>query len=88
MDYTLCRAVELRITRHALMFLIDGDRQWIDAVVRQTDVLLHDVEYPAWNHIARMASDDDDDTFKKCVDLNKYDLHLRTGMLANSVSRA
>ncbi len=86
MDYTLCRGVGLRITRHALMFLIDGDRQWIDAALRQTDVLFDDAEYPAWNHVARMASDDDDDTFKKSIDLNKHDVHLRTGMLANSVS--
>ena len=49
MDYTLCRAVGLRITRHALMYLIDGDRQWIDAVIRQTDALFDDVVYPAWN---------------------------------------
>ena len=86
MDYTLCRGVGLRITRHALMFLIDGDRQWIDAALRQTDVLFDDVQYPAWNHVARMASDDDDDTFKKSIDLKKHDVHLRTGMLANSVS--
>jgi hypothetical protein len=86
MDYTLCQAVGLRIMRHALMFLIDGDHQWIDAVLRQTDVLFDDVEYPAWNHVARMASDDDDDTYKKTIDLNKNDVHLRTGMLANSVS--
>lgn len=87
MDYTLCRAVGLRITRHALMFLVEGDRQWIDAVLRQTDVLFDDVEYPAWNHVARMVSnDDDDDTFKKSIDLKKNEVHLRTGMLANSVS--
>ena len=86
MDYTLCRSVGLRITRHALMYLIDGDRQWIDAVVRQTDALFDDVEYPAWNHVARMSSDDDDDTFKKTIDLKRHDVHLRTGMLANSVS--
>ena len=86
MDYTLCRSVGLRITRHALMFLIDGNHQWIDAVLRQTDALFDDVEYPAWNHVARMTPDDDDDTFKKSIDLKKHDIHLRTGMLANSVS--
>ena len=36
MDYTLCRGVGLRITRHAFMFLLDGDRSWIDAALRQT----------------------------------------------------
>ena len=86
MDYTLCRGVGLRITRHALMFLIDGDRRWIDAALRQTDVLFDDVEYPAWNHVARMSSDDDDESFKKTIDLKKRDVHLRTGMLARSVS--
>ena len=85
MDYTLCKGVGLRITRHALMFLIDGDPRWIEAVLRQTDVLFDDVEYPAWNHVARMVSEDDD-TFKKTIDLGKHDVHLRTGMLANSVS--
>jgi hypothetical protein len=86
MDYTLCRGVGLRITRHALMFLIDGDHRWIDAALRQTQVLFDDVEYPAWNHVARMKSDEEDGSFKKSVDLKKHDVHLRTGMLANSVS--
>ena len=84
MDYTLCRGVGLRITRHALMFLIDGDRRWIDAALRQTDVLFDDVEYPAWNHIARMTMDDE--VSKKSIDLKKHDVHLRTGMLAHCVS--
>ncbi len=83
MDYTLCRAIGLRITRHALMFLIEGDRSWIDAALRQTDVLFDDVEYPAWNHVARMATDEA--VLKQSVDLNKHDVHLRTGMLANTV---
>ncbi len=84
MDYSLCRAVGLRILRHALMFLIEGDRQWIAAALRQTDVLFDDQEYPAWNHVARMAGDDQ--TFKKSVDLKKNDVHLRTGTLAKDVS--
>ena len=82
MDYTLCKGVGLRITRHALMFLIDGDPRWIEAVLAQTNVLFDDVEYPAWNHVARMNGD----SFKKTIDLRKYDVHLRTGMLANRVS--
>jgi len=82
MDYTLCRSIGLRITRHALMFLIEGDRAWLDAVLRQTDVLFDDVEYPAWNHAARMISDEET---LKGVDLKRYDMHLRVGMLANSV---
>ncbi|HAA74627.1 TPA: hypothetical protein DCE37_05855 [Candidatus Latescibacteria bacterium] len=86
MDYSLCRGVGLRITRHALMYLIDGDRHWIDAVTRQTDALFDDAEYPAWNHVARMISDDDDDKFKTTIDMKKHDVHLRTGMLAHSVS--
>jgi hypothetical protein len=85
MDYTLCRGISLRITRHAFMFLIDGDRGWIDAALRQTDLLFDDEEYPAWNHVARMKAKED--TFKKSIDLRKQDVHLRTGMLANSVSR-
>ncbi len=84
MDYTLCRGVGLRITRHAFMFLLDGDRSWIDAAMRQAEVLFDDVEYPAWNHVARMEMDEDES--KKSVDLNKHDVHLRTGMLTNSVS--
>ena len=84
MDYTLCRGVGLRITRHAMMFLIDGDRSWIDAALRQTEVLFDDVEYPAWNHLARMKTDDDAPV--KSGDLKKHDVHLRTGMLSNSVS--
>lgn len=84
MDYTLCRGVGLRITRHAFMFLIDGDRSWIDAAMRQTEVLFDDVEYPAWNHVARMKMDEEES--KMSVDLKKHDVHLRTGMLANSVS--
>lgn len=83
MDYTLCRAIGLRITRHALMFLIEQDRQWLDAALRQSDVLFDDVEYPAWNHVVRMAADEV--TLKQSVDLKKFDVHLRTGMLANSV---
>ena len=83
MDYTLCRAISLRLTRHALMFLIEEDRRWIEAALRQTDVLFDDVEYPHWNHVARM--DGDNETFKKSIDLRKSDVHLRTGMLANSV---
>ena len=86
MDAGLCLSVGRRITRPALMYLIDGDRRWIDAVIRQTEALFDDVEYPAWNHVARMVSDDDDDTFKKTVDLKKHDVHLRTGMLTNYVS--
>jgi len=84
MDYTLCRGIGLRVTRHALMFLIDGDRSWIDAAHRQTEVLYDDVEYPAWNHVARMKMDEKDT--KMSVDLKKHDVHLRTGMLAKSVS--
>lgn len=84
MDFTLCRAIGLRITRHALMFLIDGDRSWIDAALRQTDVLFDDVEYPAWNQVARMKMDEE--VSKKNIDLKKHDVHLRTGALANSVS--
>jgi len=84
MDYTLCRGIGLRITRHAMMFLIEGDRSWIEAALRQTDVLFDDVEYPAWNHVARMKMDEEES--KKSVDLKKDDVHLRTGMLTNSVS--
>lgn len=84
MDYTLCRGVGLRITRHAFMFLLDGDRSWIDAALKQTDVLFDDVEYPAWNHVVRMKMNEEDS--EKTVGLKKYDVHLRTGMLANSVS--
>jgi len=84
MDYTLCRGVGLRITRHAFMFLIEGDRRWLEAALRQTDVLFDDEEYPAWNHVARMHADEE--TLKKTVDLKKHDVHLRTGMLAYSVS--
>jgi len=84
MDYTLCRGIGERITRHALMFPVDGDRRWIDAALRQTDALFDDVAYPAWNHIARMPGNED--TFKQSIDLRKNDVHLRTGMLANSVS--
>ncbi|MEO6875618.1 MAG: heparinase II/III family protein [Opitutaceae bacterium] len=83
MDYALCRAIGLRIQRHALMFLIDHDRRWLDAALRQTDVLFDDVEFPAWNHVARMAADEA--TLKKGVDLKKNDVHLRTGMLAKDV---
>jgi hypothetical protein len=83
MDYTLCRAIGLRILRHALMFLLEGDRQWIDAALRQTEVLFDDLEYPAWNHVARMAADEA--ALKQSVDLKKNDVHLRTGMLAKDV---
>lgn len=82
-DYTLCRAIGLRILRHALMFLIEGDQAWIDAALRQTDVLFDDAEYPAWNHIARMEADGD--TLKGSSDLKRHDVHLRTGMLAKDV---
>ncbi len=83
MDYSLCRAIGLRILRHALMFLIEGDRQWLDAALRQTEVLFDDDEYPAWNQVARMAIDEA--TLKKSIDLKKDDVHLRTGMLAKDV---
>jgi len=86
MDYTLCRGIGERITRHALLFLIDGDRAWLDAALRQIAVLFDDIEYPAWNHTARM--DADEETLKSSVDLRKHDVHLRTGMLALSVGLA
>jgi len=84
MDYTLCHSIGLRITRHAMMFLIEGDRSWIDAALRQTEVLFDDVEYPAWNHVARMKMDEE--ASQKTVDLKKDDVHLRTGALAYSIS--
>lgn len=83
MDYTLCRLVGQRITRHALMFLIDGDRRWIDAALRQITVLFDDHEYPAWNHLARMEVDAE--TIKNTGGLKPTDAHLRTGMLAKDV---
>jgi hypothetical protein len=43
-DARLCIAIANRIQRHALMFLIDGDSHWIDAALRQTDVLFDDAE--------------------------------------------
>jgi hypothetical protein len=72
MDWTLCRAVGLRILRHALMFLVEDDPAWIRAALRQTEVLFDDAAYPAWNHRARMVDP-------------LYDVHLRTGMLAKDV---
>ena len=72
MDYTLCRAVGLRILRHALLFLVEEDPVWLEAAVRQTAVLFDDVAYPAWNHRARMTDPE-------------FDVHLRTGMLAKDV---
>jgi hypothetical protein len=72
MDYTLCRAVGLRILRHALMFLVDEDQAWLEAALRQAQVLFDDAAYPAWNHRARMTDPE-------------YDVHLRTGMLAKDV---
>jgi hypothetical protein len=83
MDYTLCRLVGQRITRHALMFLIDGDRGWIDAAMRQIKVLFDDHEYPAWNHLARMQVDAD--RIKDLGGLKPTDAHLRTGLLAKDV---
>lgn len=83
MDYTLCRLVGQRITRHALMFLIDGDRGWIDAALRQIKVLFDDHEYPAWNHLARMEVDEE--TIKGVGGLKPTDAHLRTGLLAKDV---
>lgn len=84
MDYTLCRTIGLRLTRHALMFLIEGDRAWLEAALRQSDVLFDDVEFPAWNHLARM--DIDEEEIGKSLDLKKRDVHLRTGMLAKDVA--
>jgi len=72
MDWTLCRAIGLRILRHAMMFLVEGDPAWIQAALRQTDVLFDDTAYPAWNHRARMVDP-------------LHDVHLRTGMLARDV---
>ena len=72
MDWTLCRAVGLRILRHALMFLVEEDPVWHAAALRQTEVLFDDVAYPAWNHQARMTEP-------------AFDVHLRTGMLAKDV---
>jgi hypothetical protein len=83
MDYTLCRLVGQRITRHALMFLIEGDRGWIDAAMRQITVLFDDHEYPAWNHLARMEVDAA--RIRDLGGLKPTDAHLRTGMLAKDV---
>ncbi|RKX33141.1 MAG: hypothetical protein DRP71_10920 [Verrucomicrobia bacterium] len=71
-DYSLCRAVGNRILRHALVYLIDGDRAWIDAALRQAFVLFDDEAYPAWNHQALM-------------DPPLREVHLRTGLLAKDV---
>lgn len=84
MDWTLCRHVGLRILRHALMFVVDGDPRWIEAALRQTDVLFDDREYPAWNHVARLL--DPDGSIRQGIDLRRHDVHLRTGMLAKDVS--
>lgn len=72
MDYSLCRSIGNRLLRHALIFLIDGDRAWIDAALRQALVLFDDEAYPAWNHQALM-------------DPPLREVHLRTGMLAKDV---
>ncbi len=71
-DYSLCRAVGNRLLRHALMYLIDGDRVWIDAALRQAYILFDDDAYPAWNHQALMNPP-------------LREVHLRTGMLAKDV---
>lgn len=84
MDWTLCRFVGLRLLRHALMFLVDEDPRWLTAALRQAEVLFDDVEYPAWNHMARLI--DPDGSIQKGVDLRRHDVHLRTGMLAKDVS--
>lgn len=72
MDWTLCRGIGDRILRHALMYLMDGDAGWISAAMSQAEVLFDDDAYPAWNHRALMVDPD-------------YDVHLRTGMLAQDV---
>ena len=84
MDYTLCRGIGQRITRHALMFLLEGDRAWLDAALRQVRILFDDTEYPAWNHFARMEVDAA--TMKAGGDIGPFDAHLRTGMLAKDVA--
>ena len=76
MDWTLCNAITKRITRHALLYLLEGDNSWLEAALAQTEVLFDDGEYPAWTHFARM---------KETV--REYEkVHLRTGMLAKGVS--
>lgn len=82
-DARLCISIANRIQRHALMFLIDGDRQWIDAALRQTDELFDDGEYPVWNHMARMH--DANPEVEARLDQRRHEVHLRTGALARDV---
>lgn len=75
MDWTLCNAISNRITRHALLYLLEGDDAWLEAALAQTEVLFDDEEYPAWTHFARMKEN-----------VREYEkVHLRTGMLAKGV---
>lgn len=82
-DARLCISIANRIQRHALMFLLDGDQSWIDAALRQTDVLFDDAEYPVWNHMARMHHPDPE--VEAGLDQRRHDVHLRTGALARDV---
>lgn len=82
-DARLCISIANRIQRHALMFLMDGDRRWIESALRQTDVLFDDHEYPAWNHFVRMH--DSDPEVEASLDARREAVHLRTGALARDV---
>ncbi len=82
-DARLCIAIANRIQRHALMFLIDGDRGWIEAALGQTEVLFDDTLYPAWNHFVLMH--DEDPEVEASLDRRRSEVHLRTGALARDV---
>ncbi len=47
MDWTLCKGINLRLSRHALLYLLEGDSVWLDAALRQVEILFDDEEYPA-----------------------------------------
>lgn len=75
MDWTLCNGICMRITRHALFYILEEDEAWLRAALEQTEVLFDEAEYPAWSHFARMK--------QKVPEYEK--VHLRTGMLAKGV---
>lgn len=76
MDWTLCKGVSLRMARHALLYLLEEDAGWLEACLRQAELLFDDDEYPAWNHFARMEN---------TAGYNPREVHLRTGMLATGI---
>ena len=73
-DYTICRAVQLRLHRDAIAALLTGDARFAEAALRQMEALFDTELWPEWRDMAHQVQG--------------LPADLRTGMFAKSVALA